>query len=202
MRNWSTKRRVSFAVHAIYVLIPAVAAIIAALRLWDELFGSMWVAIPLILCVEGIALIGFVFKLMRVESPFVPARHFVPAFSLLTLSYELGRFLVERNGWEVGLGVTALVVAVFGTLFVKSFGVIEGLVIDPVTAAEEKAREQAGAIMVQVAEHSARAAVFRRFTEQLREAEQLTDGRPKAPGSHRNGNVLEGEQGDPFGLLR
>lgn len=173
MKNWSTRRKISFWVHLAYVLIPALAAIFAAVKLWDEIFGSLWVAIPLILCIEGVAFVGFVFKLMKVDSPFVPARHIIPLVSLVTLSYELGRFLVGRHGWELGLGVTAFVVLIFGFLFVKSFGVIEGLIIDPVEAAAEKAEEQAQAIMVPVAEHKARSEVYRRFAAELRKAEQL-----------------------------
>jgi hypothetical protein len=177
MSKWTTRRKVSFLVHLLYILVPAVAALVASVDLWTTLFGSPWFAIPLIVCLEGVAAVGFVFHLMKVDSPFVHARHLVPAYSLVTLSYELGAFLVARNGLALGLGTTAFVVAVFGTLFVKSFGVLERIFIDPIQAARERATEQAQGILLPLAVHNAQREVFHQFTAEFREAERLPEPR-------------------------
>ena len=214
MKKWAKKRKLTFWVHLFYVLVPALIALAAAVRLWTTIFGEWYFAVPLIVSLEGVAAVGFVFHLSRVESPFVNARHFIPYFSVATLGYELGAFLVDKHGWELGLPVTIFVTGVFGFLFIKSFGVLERLMIDPAEAAAEAAREQAEAILVPVAEHKARAAVYREFTLKLREAEQslAAPSLPDGLDTHllvaqlveqelkrRQLTVAEGEQSLPFG---
>lgn len=172
MKNWTGRRKVAFWTHLIYILIPALAALVAAVRLWTFIFGEWYFAVPLILCLEGVAAIGFWFHLTKVDSPFVKARHFIPFFSVGTLGYELGAYLVGKHGWELGVPFTVFVVGVFGFLFIKSFGVLERLMIDPVQAAAEKATELTRAILIPVEEHNARAAVFREATLRLQAADR------------------------------
>lgn len=181
MKNWTIRRKLSFWTHLIYVLIPTGAALVAAVNFWTFVFGEWYFSLPLIASLEVVAAIGFAFRLAKIDSPFVLARHFIPLFSVATLAYELGSWLMTKHDPVVGGLLTAFIVGVFGTLFVKSFGVLERLIIDPVQAAEEKAHEQAQAILVPVAEHRARARVYREFTAQLREAE-LPIGQEARPG--------------------
>lgn len=179
MTNWTTTRKWSFWVHLTYIVVPALAAIGAGFQLWSWVFGSWVFSVPLILCLEGVAALGFYFHLRRIDSPFVQARHFIPFYSVGTLGYELGAYLVGIHGYEIGIPFTLFVVAVFGFLFVKSFGVLERLMIDPVEAAREKATELTQSILIPIEMHAARAEVFRDATVKIQAAEGRPAGQPQ-----------------------
>ena len=129
MENWSKNRRISLALHGGYALVPFLAALVAAVRLWGFVFGDWFFAIPLIFSLEGVAVTGFVMKLRGIDSPFVPARHVMPVFSLLTLTYELYVFLLVQHpdNLPVVYGFTAAIVLLFGSLFVSTPGVALGV---------------------------------------------------------------------------
>lgn len=150
MKDWTRQRRLSFAVHIVFVAVPFLASSISALLLWNALFKSWWLAIPAVLVVDILALMGLVLFIARVPSPFQPLRHALPFVSIVPLGREL-YLLLEHNGPLTAVTVTAIAVIVLTVIAWKCFDTIEALFISPVEAARERAREQLENVTVQLA---------------------------------------------------
>lgn len=176
MSDWTINRKISLAVHAAFVLIPVVAALLAGLTLWSWVLGSVWLAAPVILSLEGVAITGFLLKLWGIYSPLTKARHFVPWYSLGTLTYKTYLYIAaihphpDDQPWV--LGSTAVVALLGGVIFVQSFRTIEELFIDPVTAAKEKIIEDMRPFLERAERYNKESEVVNEANLRIRRAEQ------------------------------
>lgn len=161
MTNWITRRKASFIIHTAVVLIPFAFSTYSAGAFWYALFGSAWIAAPMVAVVDVLALLGLVLYIARIESPFVHLRHALPFISIVPLGLELYG-LLSHNGTVVAGAVTALVSIVLVAVAWQCFTTIERLFIPPIEAAREKAQAQIGMINITLA--------------QLRETENAVDG--------------------------
>lgn len=180
MKNWTTARRISFAVHVFFVSVPFLASSISALLLWHALFDSWYLAIPAVLVVDILALTGLVLFIMRVPSPFVPLRRALPFVSVVPLGRELYLLLAHNDG-VIAVGVTVLSVIVLTAIAWKCFDTIEQLFIDPVKAAREKAREQLAQLTVELAQLTEKNTVVEEFVTAWRGQQvqiTITEERP------------------------
>lgn len=150
MIQWSIKRRISFAIHAVVVAIPFGFSTASAFLFWQSLFGSGWIAAPMVAVIDVLALLGLILYIARIESPFVHLRHALPFISIVPLGLELYSLLAHNAAWVqwvVTLTVSSILVAVAW----QCFTTIERLFIPPLDAAREKAREQMEGVRVQLA---------------------------------------------------
>lgn len=143
MTHWTIKRKLSFGIHAGVVSIPFGFSTVSAFLFWRSLFGSGWIAAPMVGVVDVLALLGLVLYIVGIESPFVWLRHLLPFISIVPLGIELYT-LLQHNGPLTAGAVTVLVSALLVLIAWKCFTTIERLFIDPIEAAREKAREQLG----------------------------------------------------------
>ena len=141
MRHWTAKRKASFWVHAAFVSVPFVASTIAAGAFWGNLFGSYWLAVPMVAVVEVLALAGLVLYIARIPSPFWVLRRLLPFISIVPLSYELYGMLQHNGAWVAGVA-TLVVAGVLLAVAHQCFATIEKLFIDPIEAAIEEAQEK------------------------------------------------------------
>jgi hypothetical protein len=162
MTHWSNTRKLSFWVHVTFVTVPFLASTVSAFVLWQALFKSGWLAVPMVAVIDILALTGLILYIMRVPSPFVPLRHFLPVVSVVPLGREL-YLLLQHNGPIVAGGVSAVVITLFTWIAWKCFGTIERLFVSPVEAAREKTREQLEALSVSLAQLSETSEVVREF---------------------------------------
>jgi hypothetical protein len=162
MKHWSKTRKLSFAVHALFVTVPFLASTVSAFVLWRDLFGSGWYAVPMVAVIDVLSLTGLILYIARVPSPFVPLRHALPFVSVVPLGREL-YLLLEQNGWLVATCVTAIVIALFTWIAWQCFTTIERLFVPPVVAAREKTREQLEALSISLAQLGETSDVVREF---------------------------------------
>jgi len=141
MNHWSLKRKASLGIHAGVVLIPFAFSTVSALLFWRALFASWWLAVPMVVVIDVLALLGLVLYVVGIASPFVWLRHLLPFISIVPLGLELYQ-LLAHNGAAVSGVVTVLVTTIMVAIAWKCFTTIERLFIDPIEAAREKAREQ------------------------------------------------------------
>ena len=141
MKHWTTKRKASFIIHALIVLIPFAFSAVSSLLFWRGLFGSWLLAAPLVAVIDGLALLGLILAIVGIASPFQALRHLLPFVSIVPLGIELFQALAHNGAWIAG-GVAGLVTLILVLIAWQCFRTIERLFIDPVTAAKEKAREQ------------------------------------------------------------
>lgn len=151
MAHWSTKRLASLVIHTTVVLVPFGFSTVSALLFWHGLFVSWWLAAPMVVVVDILALLGLVLYVVRIPSPFVWLRHLLPFISIVPLGLELYA-LLEHNGPAVAGAVTLLVTSILVAIAWQCFRTIERLFIDPIEAAREKAREQVGAFSLTMAQ--------------------------------------------------
>jgi hypothetical protein len=159
MQQWTKQRKIAFWFHVIVVAIPFTISAVSAWLFWYNLFQSGWIATAMVIVVDVLALSGLVLYIYRIESPFVALRHALPFISIIPLGLELYGLLADR-GWvayPVAIIATAILVAVAW----QCFATIERLFISPLEAARERAREQAQALTLSLA--------------QLREYESVAD---------------------------
>lgn len=142
MTHWTNRRKASFVIHALFVLIPFIASSGSALVLWYQLFGSWWYAVPLVISIDVLTLAGLVLHIARIPSPFTVLRHFLPLVSVGPLGIELHRLLADNgNDMSVTWPIPVIVSVIFSVIIWQCFVTIERLFIDPLTAAREKATE-------------------------------------------------------------
>ena len=183
MKNWTYQRRASFAVHAFFVSVPFLASSISALLLWRTLFDSWWLAVPAVLVVDILTLMGLVLYILRIPSPFVPLRKALPFVSVVPLGREL-YLLLSHNDPLIAVIVTLIAVIVLTAIAWQCFATIEALFIDPVTAAREKAREQLEDVTIQIASLTEANAVIAEFVTAWRTQTVtaiVTEERPALP---------------------
>lgn len=60
MKQWTRTRRLSFVVHVGFVTVPFLASSVSAFLLWQELFRSPWLAVPMVAVIDVLALAGLV----------------------------------------------------------------------------------------------------------------------------------------------
>jgi hypothetical protein len=150
MTNWTLKRKISFAVHTAVVSIPFGFSTVSALIFWYTLFASWWLAAPMVVVIDVLALLGLVLYIARIASPFVWLRHLLPFISIVPLGLELYA-LLEHNGALVAGIVTLIVASIMVAIAWKCFTTLERLFIDPIEAARERAREQVSTFVVELA---------------------------------------------------
>jgi hypothetical protein len=138
-------------VHVLFVAVPFLASSVSALLFWRSLFGSWWLALPAVLVVDVLALMGLILSIARVPSPFQPLRHALPFVSIVPLGREL-YVLLEHNGPAIAVTVTILAIVVLTAIAWKCFNTIEALFIDPVDAARESAREHMNKLRTELAQ--------------------------------------------------
>lgn len=151
MKHWSRTRRISLAIHVLFVSVPFFASSVSALLLWQALFNSWWLAVPMMLVIDVLALTGLILTIARIPSPFVPLRHVLPFISIIPLGREL-YLLLQHNSTAIAGAVTIAVTALFVAIAWQCFGTIERLFVSPVEAARERAQEQLAGLTVQLAQ--------------------------------------------------
>lgn len=151
MKQWTRARRLSFLIHVAFVAIPFLASSVSALLLWRALFNSWWLAMPMVVVIDVLALAGLVLFVARIPSPFVPLRRLLPFVSIVPLGREL-YLLLEHNGGLIAITVTVIVTIILTTIAWQCFSTIEALFIDPIEAARERAREQLGGLSIELAQ--------------------------------------------------
>jgi hypothetical protein len=161
MNQWTRARWWSFGIHVAFVSIPFVASSASALLFWHTLFGSWWLAVPMVAIIDILALTGLVLYIAGIPSPFVPLRHVLPFVSVVPLGVELYGALAH-NGMATATLVTLLVTAIIVTIARQCFRTIELLFVSPVEAAREKAREQTEQLRIELAKlHEANTVIDR-----------------------------------------
>ncbi len=141
MKHWTWKRKASFITHTLIVLVPFSFSAVSSLLFWRSLFGSWWLAAPLVGVIDGLALLGLILAIIGIPSPFQRLRHLLPVVSVVPLGVELYNALVHNGEW-VAIGAAGVVTIILVLIAWQCFSTIEALFIDPVAAAKEKARAQ------------------------------------------------------------
>lgn len=148
---WTKRRWASLAIHVAFVSVPFTLSTVSALLFWQAMFQKWELAIPMVVVVEVLALVGLVLYLTKIESPFTHLRHLLPFISIVPLGREFYLQLRHNDplvAWSLTVIATLLLVAIAW----QCFRTIERLFILPVEAAKEKARAQVGALAVTLAQ--------------------------------------------------
>ena len=153
MKDWARKRKISLVVHVAFVSVPFLASTASAIHFWNTLSGNLLLAIGMMLVVEILALTGLVLYIYRIKSPFTVLRHALPFISIVPLGWELFQLLSKQEGNSEAVVWTATVVVTVIFVFVswRCFTTIEGLFVNTIEAAKEKAQEETQALQVWVA---------------------------------------------------
>lgn len=145
MNNWTRKRKASFWIHTIIVIVPFLFSTISAWLFWNDLFQSGVIASAMIVVVDALALTGLVLYISRIASPFHWLRHVLPFVSIVPLGIELYGVLLP-NGQLLAVTVALLSTAIMVTVAALCFRTIEHLFISPLDAAREKAEHDVQAL--------------------------------------------------------
>lgn len=180
MKHWTKKRKISFAVHAGFVAVPFGFSTVSAYLFWQALFDSGWLAAPMIVVVDALALAGLVLFIAQIESPFVWLRHLLPFVSIIPLGWEL-YLLLEHNGPALAWPLTIIVTTTLVAISWQCFRTIERLFIDPVTAARERARERVRDLDLRLAELRVEEEAARGFVVGWLEARRGPHAGPQEP---------------------
>lgn len=151
MKHWTKHRWASLAIHVAFVSVPFTLSTVSALLFWQAMFQDWMLAIPMVVVVEVLALVGLVLYLTKIESPFVTLRHLLPFISIVPLGREF-YLQLQHNPPIVAWSLTVLATLVLVVIAWQCFRTIERLFIPPVEAAKEKARAQIGALSVTLAQ--------------------------------------------------
>lgn len=151
MKHWTNKRKISLAIHAGVVLVPFGFSTVSAALFWHTLFDSWLLAVPMVGVVDMLALLGLVLFITGIASPFVWLRHLLPFISIVPLGVELYGAL-GQNGEVVAIAVATVATLILVGVAWQCFATIEALFIDPIEAAQEKARAQVSALGVTLAQ--------------------------------------------------
>lgn len=151
MEHWTRKRKISFVVHVGFVAVPFGFSTVSAYLFWRALFNSDWLAAPMIIVVDVLALAGLVLFIAQIESPFVWLRHLLPFVSIVPLGWEL-YLLLEHNGPALAWSLTLIVTTIMVAIAWQCFRAIERLFVDPIEAARERAKERVRDLDLRLAE--------------------------------------------------
>ena len=164
MKNtiWTNKRKVTFWVHVGFVSIPFTGSTIASFIFWGGLFNNAWLAVPLVLSIEMLALTGMILFILDIDSPFTWLRHTLPVISVGPLAYELYQ-LLSHNGPIVAGIFTAIIAGLSIFIARECFVTIENQFVDPIAAAREKVREELSPIILQMTQYKERDSIFAGF---------------------------------------
>lgn len=138
MTNWARKRQLSLAAHLLFGFVPLAVGTVAAFTVWSALFGSWQPAAILLGTLEILAIASLILYIAHIEWPLAWVRHLIPFLSMVPLGYELYR-LLEPNGWAIAGSLALAVTGWFVYLSYCLFRSLEGLFIDPIEAARERA---------------------------------------------------------------
>lgn len=152
MKHWTRKRKASLLVHAGFVTIPFTISTVSAYLFWYARFQTEWLAAPMVVVIDLLALTGLVLFIVGIESPFAWLRHLLPFVSVIPLGWELYGLLIKHNDPLLSGAVTAFVTTVLAVIAWQCFRTIERLFIDPVEAARERARERVRELDLRLAE--------------------------------------------------
>ena len=173
MKHWTWKRKASFIIHTIIVLVPFSFSAVSSLLFWRGLFGSWWLSAPLVGVIDGLSLLGLILAIIGIASPFQSLRHLLPVVSVVPLGVELYGAL-EHNGAWVALGAAGVVTIILVLIAWQCFSTIEALFIDPVAAAKENARAQLQQLVVAQGQLSEVHAITQQFVVEWQAAMRPT----------------------------
>lgn len=165
MNHWTTKRKASFIIHTLIVLVPFTFSTASAVLFWFGLFQSWLVAVPMVAVLDVLALIGLVLYIVQIESPFAHLRHALPFVSIVPLGLELYTML-EHNGFGVAVGVALVATSVLVAIAWQCFRTIERLFIDPVDAAREQAQARLQTLAIAQAQLLETRAITEQFVQE------------------------------------
>jgi hypothetical protein len=141
MIYWSTRRKISLAVHSLLAALLLVWSLNASVAFWQSLYADVVFAYGTVAVIDCIALLGMALHIARVQSPLRWLRHLLPFVSALPLWSELfAQF--GHLGARSRYALTAFVTAVLVGLAWLAWHTIERLFVDPVEAAGERMQEQ------------------------------------------------------------
>ena len=151
--QWSSKRKISFVIHAAYAFLTITAGMFAALVLWQTWFDSWLIASLVITTIEALCIISLVLHISRIEWPLAFLRHALPYLAIVPLGWELYRLLSANpnNPEYIAIGVSVGLTGWFVYLEHRILESLERLFIDPVEAAREQAKEEMGRTAVALA---------------------------------------------------
>lgn len=152
MHHWTNRRKASLIIHTIVVLIPLTFSTAAALFFWKGLFQSWLIAIPLVLAIDILSLLGLALFIGRVASPFQALRHVLPFVSVVPLGYEMWLALAPHNDMWIAASVAVVVTAILVAIAQRCYVTIERLFVDPVVAAREYAQDRMQHIATELAQ--------------------------------------------------
>lgn len=147
MTYWTKKRLTALLVHAALAALLLVWSLGSSLHFWTYAFTDAVYAYGAVICIDGIALLGFILHVARVQSPLAHARHVLPFASAVPLGYDMHKQFVHLGGvqtWAFTIGITALLVV----LAFVVWRTIERLFISDVEAARAYAEEHMHALQV------------------------------------------------------
>lgn len=148
---WTARRWITLAVHAALALLLLAWSTSSSLHFWRFVFTDPIYSYGALSCIDGLALLGLLLHLARIQSPIAAARHALPLVSAVPLGYDMhGQFVHFANAltWVFTIGVTALLVA----LSFVVWRTIEQLFISPVQAAQDYATEQMQGLQLRAAQ--------------------------------------------------
>lgn len=151
MNHWTRNRKISLAVHGLFVSVPFSLSTVSAVLFWQAMFGSWPLAAAMVAVLDVLALTGLVLYIARIPSPFVTMRHLLPFISIIPLGRELYLLLAHNDPW-LAWSLTLVTTAVLVVVAWQCFRTIEALWIDPVSAAREQAREQVSVLETKLAQ--------------------------------------------------
>lgn len=147
MNHWTFKRKASFWIHAIIVIVPFSFSAVSAWLFWYGLFRDGVIATSMIVVVDALALTGLILYIARIASPFQVLRHALPFVSIVPLGVELYGVL-EPQGQTIAVTVALLSTAIMVTVAALCFRTIEQLFIPPLDAVREKAAYDVQALVL------------------------------------------------------
>lgn len=197
--QWSHKRKISLAIHILYLSVTFFSGLGASLLLWQSWFSALdqsWLAAALVVgTLETLAVTSLVLHIARIEWPLTPLRHALPFFSIIPLGYELFLSLSATNPWLAGCIATFLA-AWFVFLSFRLLHSLEGLFIDSIEAAREQAKEEMGRVATTLARYQETKLAAESFARSiLPPPEELLDVTP-APASNVQ-KLLVSDTADP-----
>jgi hypothetical protein len=91
---WTPRRWIALAVHAALALLLLIWSTSSSLHFWGFAFDDPIYSYGAVVCIDGLALLGFALHLARIDSPLASARHALPLVSALPLAFDMhGQFL-------------------------------------------------------------------------------------------------------------
>lgn len=165
MTNWTGQRKLSLAIHVLFIALPLGMATAAAFTWWSALFGDPWMAAGLITTLEVLALTSLALYIVRIEWPLAWLRQVIPFFSVIPLGRELYTYLEPNTGvvWAVvaATAMTAWFVWIAFTLLRS----LEHLFISPLEAVKEYSRQRMESLALTLGEWQTASQAVQGFAE-------------------------------------